>query len=283
MARLHQQSRDVEAMYPAPRWRRRQAVRRCGRQDRPVNLELDGKAALVIGGSSGIGADLAEVLAEEGCDVVVTYRGSAARAEQVAGRVRELGRRGWARPLELGRREQVADSARRALDEVGTLDLVVLCAGRNIVTPFEQVTASEWADLIEVNLTGPFLSLQALAPAVRPGGSITMVASVAAHTGAPHHAHYAAAKAGLVNLTRSLARELAPSVRVNCVAPGITLTPMGQNAIDALAPDYAQRSLLLQRYATSRRVAQAIAFVASPVNEFMTGATIDVNSGRFVR
>ncbi len=72
-------------------------------------------------------------------------------------------------------------------------------------------------------------------------------------------------------------------MRVNCVAPGITITPMGQDTIDALPPDYAQRSLLLRKYATSRRVAQAVAFVSSPVNEFMTGAIIDVNSGRFMR
>lgn len=109
------------------------------------------------------------------------------------------------------------------------------------------------------------------------------MASVAAHTGAPAHMHYAAAKAGLVNLTRSLARQLAPQVRVNCVAPGITLTPMGANTIENLPDDYAQKNLLLQRYATSRRVAQVIAIVASPVFEYMTGATIEVNSGRHLR
>jgi 3-oxoacyl-[acyl-carrier protein] reductase len=95
--------------------------------------------------------------------------------------------------------------------------------------------------------------------------------------------HYAAAKAGLVNLTKSLARELAPHVRVNCVAPGITLTPMGQDTIDNLADDYAATSLLLQRFATPGRTAQLIALVASPVTEYMTGATIDMNSGRFLR
>jgi len=95
--------------------------------------------------------------------------------------------------------------------------------------------------------------------------------------------HYAAAKAGLVNLTRSLARELAPQVRVNCVAPGITLTPMGEDTVAHLPEDYAQRSLLLQRYATSRRVAQLVAVVASQVSEYMTGATVDVKSARHLR
>src|SRR5439155_17429395 len=100
------------------------------------------------------------------------------------------------------------------------------------------------------------------------------------HTGAPHHMHYAAAKAGLVNLTKSLARELAPHVRINCVTPGITLTPMGQDTIDNLADDYAATSLLLQRFATPRRIAQMIALVASPIAVFMNGATVDGNSGR---
>jgi 3-oxoacyl-[acyl-carrier protein] reductase len=147
---------------------------------------------------------------------------------------------------------------------------VVLCAGHNVVTPFGRITAEEWNGVLEVNLSGAFFTLQALAPMIRRGGAIVTVASVAAHTGAPHHMHYAAAKAGLVNLTKSLARELAPNVRVNCVAPGITLTPMGQDTIDNLADDYAATNLLLQRFATARRMAQMIALVASPVTEYMT-------------
>jgi len=111
---------------------------------------------------------------------------------------------------------------------LGSLDAFVLYAGYNVPTPFDRINVEEWNAVLEVNLSGAFFALQALVPLVRPGGAIVTVASVAAHTGAPHHMHYAAAKAGLVNLTKSLARELAPHIRVNCVAPGITLTPMGQ-------------------------------------------------------
>jgi 3-oxoacyl-[acyl-carrier protein] reductase len=236
----------------------------------------------VIGGSSGIGSAVAGVLAEEGCDVAVTYRHSAGGAEEAAAGVRSQGRRAWLVPLELGRPESAATAAETLSAQVGGLDVVVLCAGHNVVTPFSQITVQEWQAVLEVNLGGAFFALQALAPLVRPGGAIVTVASVAAHTGAPHHMHYAAAKAGLVNLTKSLARALAPDVRVNCVAPGITLTPMGQNTIDSLADDYAETALLLRRFATPRRMAQLIALVASPVAEFMTGATIDVNSGRFL-
>lgn len=248
-----------------------------------MDLELSGRTAAVIGGSSGIGAAVVELLAQEGCDVAVTYRDSPDGAAEAARAVRGQGRRAWVAQLDLTDLHAVPAAARALATETGGLDVVVLSAGRNIVTPIDAISPEEWTQVLDVNLGGAFFALQALAPAVRPGGSIVTVASVAAHTGAPHHAHYAAAKAGLVNLTKSLARDLAPHVRVNCVAPGITLTAMGRQAIDNLAPDYAERNLWLQRYATTHRIAQTIVVVASPVTEFMTGATIDVNSGRFAR
>jgi 3-oxoacyl-[acyl-carrier protein] reductase len=248
-----------------------------------MDLELDGRTAAVIGGSSGIGAAVAGVLAEEGCDVAVTYRHTHDGAQQTADGVRGHGRRAWVVPLALDRPESATTAAETLTAQVGGLDVVVLSAGHNVVTPLGRITVQEWREVLDVNLGGAFFALQALVPLVRPGGAIVTVASVAAHTGAPHHLHYAAAKAGLVNLTKSLARALAPQVRVNCVAPGITLTPMGQDTVENLADDYEATSLLLQRFATPRRMAQLIALVASPVAEFMTGATIDVNSGRFLR
>lgn len=248
-----------------------------------MDLELRGRTAVVIGGSGGIGADVAGVLGEEGCDVAVSYRSSPAGAEEAAAVVRSHGRRAWVAPLDLGAPETATRDSLALASHLGGLDVLVLCAGYNVVTPYGQITGHEWGAVLNANLTGAFFALQSLAPAIRPGGSIVTVASVAAHTGAPHHMHYAAAKAGLTNLTRSLARELAPHVRVNCVAPGITLTPMGADTVENLPDDYAQTSLLLQRYATSSRVAQMIAVAASPVSEYMTGATIDVNSGRLCR
>jgi len=248
-----------------------------------MDLELQGRMSVVVGGSSGIGADLAVVLAEEGCDVAVTHRSSPEGAEEAAAAVRGQGRRAWVAPLDLSTPESAARDAQALVSELGGLDILVLCAGHNVVTPYEQITADEWGIVLSANLTGAFFALQSLTPAIRAGGSVVTVASVAAHTGAPHHMHYAAAKAGLVNLTKSLARELGPQVRVNGVAPGITLTAMGADTVENLPGDYAQKSLLLQRYATSRRVAQMIAVVASPVSEYMTGAIIDVNSGRYLR
>ncbi len=248
-----------------------------------MNLELDGLNAVVIGGSSGIGASLVQVLGEEGCNVAITYRSSRNGADQAATTVRELGGQAWVAPLDLDDPASARRDALALVEMLEGIDIVVVCAGKNVITPYGDIGADEWEAVLNANLTGAFFALQAITPAIRSGGSVVTVASVAVHTGAPHHMHYAAAKAGLINLTVSLARELAPHVRVNCVAPGITLKPMGADTVSNMPENYAKTSLLLQRYATSRRIAQMIAVVASPISEFMTGATIDVNSGRHIR
>ena len=155
--------------------------------------------------------------------------------------------------------------------------------GLSTNTPLAELTPEEWARVIAVNLSGPFHVLQAARPLLLPGSAVVTVASVAGQTGVPHHAHYAAAKAGLINLTKSAARALAPHVRVNCVAPGMTLTEMGRLTATALPADYAQKNLLTGRFAQPDEIARVIAFVASPVAGFMTGATIDINGGRLLR
>jgi 3-oxoacyl-[acyl-carrier protein] reductase len=248
-----------------------------------VNLELNDKIAMVIGASSGIGAATALVLAQEGAHVVLSYAHHAEDAERLAQAVRQVGRQAWLLKLDLMQPEAAAAAAEQVKAQVEALDLIILCAGQNIVTPFEAITPAEWEQVLGVNLNGAFYALQALAPLLRPGSSIVTVASVAAQTGAPHHMHYAAAKAGLVNLTKSLARHLAPHIRVNCVSPGLTLTAMGEATIQTLEPDYASKKLLVQRFATPEEIARCIVFIASPVNGFMTGATIDVNGGRDLR
>ena len=248
-----------------------------------MNLELSGKIALITGASSGIGAASARIFAEEGTDVIVSYGQNVEGANRTLEAVKNHGRRAWLCQMDNGNPESVSRAIAGLRRDVGGLDVLILCAGHNIISPLPQITPDEWNAVINVNLNGPFYVLQACIPLLRDGASVVTVASVAAQTGAPQHAHYAAAKAGLVNLTKSAARALAPRVRVNCVAPGLTITPMGQDAIKALAPDYAQKKLLLQRYATSEEIARCIAFVASPLTGFMTGATIDINGGRELR
>jgi NAD(P)-dependent dehydrogenase (short-subunit alcohol dehydrogenase family) len=133
-----------------------------------MDLELDGCTAAVIGGSSGIGTAVAGVLAEEGCDVAVTYRRSRAGAQQAAADVRAHGRRAWVMQLELGRLESATGAAETLSAQVGSLDVVVLCAGYNVITPFGRISVEEWNAVLDVNLSGAFFALQAAG-----GGSVT--------------------------------------------------------------------------------------------------------------
>ncbi len=248
-----------------------------------MNLQLKNKIALVTGASSGIGAATAHVLAEEGADVAVGYHANFAGVEQTAKAVRDAGRRAWLIGMDVTDPEEVARGLGELRTQIDHLDVLVLCAGESTNTPFTELTPEEWARIIAVNLNGPFHVLQAARPMLAPSASVVTVASVAGQTGVPHHAHYAAAKAGLINLTKSAARALAPHVRVNCVAPGMTLTEMGRLTATALPPDYAQKNLLAGRFAEPEEIARVIVFVASPVAGFMTGATIDINGGRLLR
>lgn len=248
-----------------------------------MDLRLTDKVALVTGASSGIGAATARLLADEGADVVVCYGRNAAGGEETAAAVRAAGRRAWVHALDLRDAGAVAATVARIGDEVGGLDALILNAGHNIITPLAETTPGEWDEIVAINLNGPFYLLRAAMPLLRDGGAIVTVASVAAHTGAPHHAHYAAAKAGLVNLTKSAARALGPRIRANCVAPGVTLTEMGRDTANNLAPDYAQTKLLAGRFAEPEEIARCIAFLASPVAGFITGATLDANGGRDLR
>jgi len=248
-----------------------------------MDLRLTGKTALVTGGSSGIGAATARVLAEEGVDVIVGYRTNLSGAERVAEAVRAAGHRAWISGMDVAHAGEVAAALEKVRQDIQRLDILVLCAGESTVTPFADLTPDEWARIVAVNLHGPFHVLHAARPLLADGAAVVTVASVAGQTGVPHHAHYAAAKAGLINFTKSAARALAPKVRVNCVAPGMTLTEMGQQTASALPPDYAQKNLLAGRFAQPDEIARVIAFVASPIAGFMTGATIDVNGGRLLR
>ena len=248
-----------------------------------MNLGLEGRVALVTGASSGIGAATARLLAAEGASVVVAYHANSVGAERVAADVRAAGVRAWCVSLDMS---DAAD-VERAVAQVaaltdGVLDIAVLNAGRNIVTPFHTLEPDEWDAVVRMNLSGTFYLLRAVRPLLKDGASVVTVASVAAHTGAPHHAHYAAAKAGIVNLTKSAARELAPGVRVNCVAPGLTHTGMGEDTV-AGSTGAPVTKLLARRMAEPEEIARVVVFLASPAASFVYGATWDVNGGRDLR
>lgn len=248
-----------------------------------MDLGLHGRISLVTGASGGIGAATARLLAAEGVDVVVAYHRGADAAEAVAADVRALGRRAWCVSLDMSD----AAAVQRVVTEVetlvgGALDVAVLNAGQNILTPLETLEPDEWDAVVRTNLSGTFYLLRTVRPLLRAGSAVVTVASVAATTGAPHHAHYAAAKAGIVNLTKSAARDLAPAIRVNCVSPGLTRTTMGEETVAGSSGNPVAK-LLAGRMAEPEEIARVIVFLASPAASFVYGATWDVNGGRDLR
>ncbi len=248
-----------------------------------MDLQLKNKIAYVTGASRGIGAATARLLAKEGCNLFLGYNTKFDETERIALEIRRLGKKAWLVKMNMMDENEVQIGVKEIIDHAGKLDILVLNAGHNIITPFDKIKNEEWDELIRVNLSGPFYIMNALKNHFNEDSSIVMVSSVAGHTGAPHHIHYAAAKAGIINLTRSLAKALAPGIRVNCVAPGLTKTDMGMETMSYLPEGYVENKLLAGRTADPEEIAALIAFLSSPVSSFIYGETININGGRDFR
>jgi 3-oxoacyl-[acyl-carrier protein] reductase len=248
-----------------------------------MDLNLKGKAVMVTGASSGIGQAAALLFAQEGCYVIVCYRANAAAAAALLRKIQEEGGDGMTVRLDLGKMASIRACVAKVTARNRKLDAVIFNAASLKITPFDEISEEEWDETFNVNLKGNFFLLRALAPHIKTGGAAVFVASVAGQMGAPGHTHYAAAKAGIINLTKSAAKRYASAIRVNCVAPGVTLTPLGTSAIKHVDPDYAKKMLLARRFAEPVEVAKVIVFLASPAASFIYGATIDANGGRELR
>ena len=242
-----------------------------------------GRAALVTGGSRGIGAAIAASLGEAGAHVIVAARGLAG-AEESAGRIRETGGSAEGVALDISRDDQVQEVLGGLVKAHGTIPLLVNNAGITRDNLLLRMKKEEWDDVIGTNLTGIYRVCRALVPAMVRAryGRIVNITSVSGRMGNPGQVNYAAAKAGIEGFTRSLARELAGrNVTVNCVAPGFIDTEMTR----ALTEE--QRSKLLEqvpmrRLGTPADVAAAVGFLLGEGAAYITGITLDVNGGLYM-
>jgi 3-oxoacyl-[acyl-carrier protein] reductase len=240
-------------------------------------MRLADRVAVVTGATRGIGRAVALAFAQAGADVLVVGRDPAAGAA-VCGEITPLGRRALFHAAELGRVAEARGVVRRAMATFGRVDVLVNNAGLFQRKPALEMEEEDWDGLLDVNLKGAFFCAQAAARAmVGRGGAIVNMASDAAWSGGLNPcAHYAASKAGLVSITRSLAKELAPhGVRVNALAPGMIVTDMGGTAGATLAG----LSIPLGRYGTPEEVAAAAVFLASDEASYMTGAVLNLSGG----
>jgi NAD(P)-dependent dehydrogenase (short-subunit alcohol dehydrogenase family) len=195
---------------------------------------LAGRGAVVTGGGRGIGAAIAERLADTGASVIVTAR-TATEVEAVAASLRARGGRVWGVPCDVADEAQVRTLAARAFQHAGAIDVLVNAAGDSGSAPFERLTLHDWRTTLDAHATGTFLCTRQFVPSMRERGfgRVVNIASVAGLAGARYVAHYAAAKHAVVGFTRSVGLELAGTgVTINALCPGYVDTPMTQRTID---------------------------------------------------
>ncbi|MFG1942368.1 SDR family NAD(P)-dependent oxidoreductase [Nonomuraea sp. NPDC048826] len=243
---------------------------------------LDGKKALVTGASKGIGRAIALAYAEAGADVALTAR-SADALETLAGEIRALGREAVVIPADLTDRDAAAATVHEAVSGLGHLDVVVNNAGgSNFLVEFKDLRLTGWDKIMRLNLDSAMAVCHAAAPHLlgRGSGSVINIASAAA-LGAPFLAPYAAAKAGLVALTKTLALEWAAAgVRVNALCPGWTATDLNRNLWDDGDDGQATvANVPMRRWGTVEEIAQPAVFLAADASAYMTGQMLIVDGG----
>ena len=244
-------------------------------------IELGGQTALITGGSRGIGRAAALLLARAGADVALTYHTRAEDAEATAREIRSLGRRAYISGGDLGAPETSQTLAAALKREFGWLDIFVANAGVWPAedTPLAGLSIERWRTTLHANLDSVFLSTRAVLPLLRPGGRVVIVSSTAGQRGEAFHADYAATKGALISLTKSLALEYAPSITVNCVAPGWVDTEMSAPAFTTENRERIRAGIPVGRIATAEDIAGPILFLCSPLARHLTGEVLNVNGG----
>jgi 3-oxoacyl-[acyl-carrier protein] reductase len=245
---------------------------------------LTGKVALVTGASRGIGRAIALKLAADGCNVVVNYAGSEAAAAETVAKIKELGREAIMVKANVSSADDVNEMFKTALDSFGQIDILVNNAGITRDNLMMRMKEDEWDDVIDTNLKGVFNCIKA---ATRPmmkqrSGRIINITSVVGVLGNPGQANYVAAKAGVIGLTKTAARELASrGITVNAVAPGFIDTDM-----TAVLPEDVKASMIteipLARLGHADEIASVVHFLASDAAAYMTGQTLHVDGGMYM-
>jgi len=244
---------------------------------------LAGRVALVTGASQGIGRACAMALAEAGATVALAARNEAKLAE-VAAEIAAAGGAAHVFSLDVGNEDSIKECVKAVIAQLGKVEILVNNAGitRDILAL--RMKRKDWDDVLTTNLTGAFLMTQACMGSMLKGrwGRVINITSVVGETGQAGQANYAASKAGLIGLTKSLARELASrTITVNAVAPGYIET-----AMTAILTDEQRTAMTSQiplaRAGTDRDIAAAVAFLASEEAGYITGHTLDVNGGMYM-
>ena len=246
---------------------------------------LAGRIVLVTGSSRGIGAEVALKAAAEGASVAVHHRRSAAAAEDIAARARSLGVESEAFAADVADGGQAERLVAAVIERFGRSDGLVNNAGQTLVGPFLEIQPAQWNEVIATDLTAAFHTCRAVLPSMveRRSGAIVNIASRLGQMGLAETAAYSAAKAGLIGLTRALAREFGPNgIRVNAVAPGVTVTGMTTDLVESEEGRRRLRDMPLGRYGRADEVADSVIFLLSDASSLFLGQTLNPNAGGYM-
>jgi 3-oxoacyl-[acyl-carrier protein] reductase len=244
-------------------------------------IDLTGKAALVTGGSRGIGKAIGLRLARQGADVAFSFKGNAEAAKATADEIESIGTRAMAVQGDVRDPDSAEAVVKAALAAFGKVDILINNAGVTRDDLIMRMSAEAWREVLETNLFGAFWMTKAVTrPMLKArAGRIVNITSVSGQAGQMGQANYSSAKAGLIGLTKATARELASrGITVNAVAPGFVLTELTQDLPDNLKEEITSRTPL-GRFGTTGEVADAVAFLASDEAGYITGQVLAVDGG----
>lgn len=242
---------------------------------------LAGKVALVTGASRGIGRAIALDLAKNGAHVVVNYAGNEAKANEVVNEIKALGRESFAVKADVSNQEEVTAMMKEVLERFNQLDILVNNAGVTRDNLIMRMKESEWDDVININLKGVFNCTKAVTRQMmkQRHGRIINVASIVGVSGNAGQANYVAAKAGVIGLTKTTAKELASrNITVNAIAPGFITTDMTDKLDDNVKQEML-RQIPLARFGNPEDIAHVVTFLASENSGYMTGQTLHIDGG----
>jgi 3-oxoacyl-[acyl-carrier protein] reductase len=247
-------------------------------------MKLQGKAALVTGASRGIGREIALELARQGANVAVNYAGSEAKALEVVEEIKAMGQDAIAIQCDVSNSESVAEMVKTTIDTFGKLDILVNNAGITKDNLLMRMKDDEWDAVINTNLKGVFLCTKAVTRQMmkQRSGRIINISSIVGTIGNPGQANYVAAKAGVMGLTKTAAKELSSrGITVNSVAPGFITTDMTDKLTDEIKQAMLSQ-IPLGQFGEPRDIANVVVFLASEEGRYMTGQTLHVDGGMFM-